>query len=177
MRKPFDLQTILDNILKVERAEEMKTSIQLTVGELILKLEVIRNQNLPIRFDIKKYCPTGLDSWRGSYQELAIQYEYGGGMCYEQLKPKCERDDFGDHHYKCKCGGSEEFNTTLPKNPKVSDFLKILKFILGKYFIGYKGGDFTMGKTTPLWVANNGESSGFRKYKDYKYYGDFYKII
>lgn len=158
-----------------KRSEEMKNSTQLTLGEIILKLETVKNKNLPIFFDKTKYVPTGLCSWRGSYCELAVQYENGGDYCYEQPKPDCIRDEapFGrDHSYKCPCGGTPKHKTSLPEKPTVSDFLAVLKLALGKYFVGYKGGDFTMGKTTPVWVANDGNCSGFLKEKGAEYNSD-----
>ena len=164
----MDMQNIINNAIKARRAEEMKTSSQLMLGELILKLEAIKKKELPVVFDDKKYKPTGLDSWRGSYCELAIQYKDGGETCYEQAKQNCERDEFGDHHFRCKCGGSKGHSTSLPKKPTVQDLLNILNLVNGKYFTGYKGGDFTMGKTTPIWVANYGESSGFKEDKEYR---------
>lgn len=165
----MDLQKVIDNAIEAQRAEEMKNSIQLTLGELVLKLEAVSNKKLPVFFDTKRYRPTGLGSWRGSYRELSIQYKDGGCECYEQPKPTCQRDEFGYHHFKCECGGSNTHDTTLPKTPTVNDLLRILKLAQGKYFIGYKGGDFTMGKTTPLWVANYGESGGF-DYEDESLY-------
>lgn len=39
---------------------------------------------------------------------------------------------------------------------KVKDLLKILREGNGKTFEGYKGGDFTMKLTTPVWVDNYG---------------------
>lgn len=125
----MDLQSILTNAVQAKRSEDMKTSSQLTLGELILKLEAVKDKKLPIVFDGGKYKPTGLDSWRGSYCELAIEY------------------------------GKENKYT-------VQSFLKELKKTIGKTFTGYKGGDFLMGKTTPIWVANYGEGSGFKKKKD-----------
>jgi len=127
LENPFGIQSILTNAINKMRQESFKTSSQLSLGEIILKLESIKNTKLPILFDIKKYHPTGIDSWRGSYNELALEY-----------------DDKGKPMLLC-------------------DFLKILKDTLGKTFIGYKGGNFLMGKTTPVWVANYGECHGFRK--------------
>ena len=37
-----------------------------------------------------------------------------------------------------------------------SDLLTECRAAMGATFIGYKGGDFVMGKTTPLWVASYG---------------------
>lgn len=49
--------------------------------------------------------------------------------------------------------------------PRIScrQFLGHLRNAVGKTFQGYKGGDFTMDKKTPLWVANDGESSAWGK--------------
>lgn len=119
----MDFQTIITNAVKVQREEELKTSPQLTLGEMIIKLETIKNKKLPIVFN-SKYYPTGIDSWRGSYCELALEYN-------------------------------------ADKKLLVDGFLKLLKGTIGKTLTGYKGGDFLMGKITPVWVANHGESLGF----------------
>lgn len=42
-------------------------------------------------------------------------------------------------------------------------FLKILRAVIGATRQGYKGGIFRMGKNTPLWVANYGECSAWRR--------------
>lgn len=122
---------MINNELAVRREEEMKTSPQLTLGELILKLEPIvaaqkakkENDEATVRFDFAYFHPTVLSSWRGSYRELALEFSDEG------------------------------------EAPKVSEFLKKLKEAVGKTYEGYKGGDFVMGKTTPLWVANYGDSN------------------
>jgi len=162
----MDLQNILDNALQAQRAKEMKTSSQLMLGELIIKLDTVTNKELPVVFDYKKYKPMGLGSWRGSYCELSIPYKDGGSSCYEQPNEDCKKDEFGDHDYDCNCGGPKGYDTSLIENPTVNDFLKILNLAMGKYFVGYKGGDYTMGKTTPMWVANHGESGGFQRKKN-----------
>lgn len=150
--------------MEADRAREMQTSEQLTLGELTLKLEAVSDKSLPIEFDYQATKPTGLASWRGSYRELAIQYEDGGATCYELPGPDCLMDDppfARDHSYRCPCGGRPEHSTSLPETPTTQDLLDVLKLAHGKFFTGYKGGDFTMGKTTPVWVANYGNSSGF----------------
>lgn len=42
--------------------------------------------------------------------------------------------------------------------PTVEALLVELRSAIGKEFEGYKGGKYTMSETTPLWVANYGES-------------------
>ena len=124
--KGMDLQTIVTNALAAERAEQMKTSPQLTLGELILKLEAVGNKELPVVYDVGKYSPTHIDSWRGRYNELALNYSTEGDPL------------------------------------SAWDVIALLKRSVGTKFMGYKGGEYLMGKTTPVWVANYGDSEGFR---------------
>ena len=119
----MNIQEIISNKVKVERAENMKTSEQLTLGELILLFEAIENKKDRVRYDFGNFYPFCLDSWRGSYCELAFGY------------------------------------TNIEVSPFVEDVLKELKSAVGKTFGGYKGGDFIMGKTTPVWVSNYGEGN------------------
>ena len=108
----------------------MKVSLQLTLGELILKLETVNDKTLPLFFDVGKYHPIDVDSWRGSYCELAINYDDGDDVV------------------------------------SVDKFLSMLRSTIGRTFEGYKGGDFLMGKITPVWVANYGRAKGFRPKAD-----------
>jgi len=39
---------------------------------------------------------------------------------------------------------------------KVADVLEVAKECMGKTFEGYKGGDFDMGRNTPVWIASYG---------------------
>ena len=127
----MDIQTMLDNAVQAGRANTMKTSKQLTLGELILKLEAIpktwkdhegKDNEKTVRFNFEYLHPTALSSWRGSYREIAIEFSEKGYA------------------------------------PKLSEFISWLKEAIGKTYEGYKGGDFVMGKNTPVWVANYGHS-------------------
>lgn len=42
--------------------------------------------------------------------------------------------------------------------PKLAPFLEHLKSCVGRDFIGWKGGKYTMGESTPVWVSNRGET-------------------
>lgn len=122
----MDLQTCLNNAVAASRQATLAESDQLTLGELILKLEpIVEKQDedeATVRFDFEYLYPNDVDSWRGSYSELALNFTTGG------------------------------------QEMKVSGFLKMLKDCIGKEFTGYKGGEFTMNKHTPIWVANYGNS-------------------
>ncbi|MDP1729143.1 MAG: hypothetical protein Q8L27_03000 [archaeon] len=142
----MDLQTILDNAVKAKRAEELKNSPQLLLGEMILKLEAVKNKELPLFIDIMDKRPKGIDSWRGVYAELAIQTEDLGSYQGEVEK------DYGDFQSHKQISIGKE-------NPTVAEWIKVLKEAIGKTFTGYKGGDFLMGKGTPVYLAEYGNSS------------------
>ena len=121
----FDFQEYVRNAMLARRNEELKSSPQITLGELIAMLEAVKNKNLTVTFDVP-FHPGEIDSWRGSYDELAIRYLNHGNP------------------------------------PTVRKLLDDLVFANGCTFTGYKGGDYVMGKRTPIWVANYGESGGPR---------------
>ena len=64
---------------KAMRDKKFYVSSQLTLGELILKLEAV-DKDLFVYFDDENYIPVGVDSWRGAYDELAIEYEKTSGL-------------------------------------------------------------------------------------------------
>ena len=85
--------------------------------------------------DFGYFVPTGLSSYRGFYEHLAINYD----------DPNAYRGD-----------GS-------PKvvGPLVSYFIeRLTKAAAGEVFEGYKGGQYRMSRETPLWVASYGEAPG-----------------
>lgn len=124
----------LHRMVAQAREETFSSSTQITLGELIKNLEGISNTHgdseeaVEVEFDFGTAYPIGVSSWRGSYNELAVNYALSG---YD----------------------AEQFAHT-----NLEDFKKILKDALGKEFTGWKGGDFTMTESTPLWVANDGNS-------------------
>lgn len=126
MTQALDLQTYIQNQMKVDRQERLSNSDQFTLGEIILKLEsiIIDEEEPNVIYDFCGLYPTDIDSWRGSYAELALNF------------------------------GDEE------KQPmKLSEFLHMLKSTIGKIFEGYKGGEYTMSRHTPVWVDNWGRST------------------
>lgn len=122
--------------LKEQRNRTFASSAQLTLGQIIEKLEkcglTYGEDNGPkqVDYDFGTAIPTTLDSWRGSYSELALGYKLSGY-------------DNNDEH----------FAQTTAEN-----LLSELKSAIGKEFTGWKGGEFTMDEDTPVWVANSGNS-------------------
>jgi hypothetical protein len=129
----MDLQQIFNNAMAAKRAERQLTSSQFTLIELLTALKAVKNQNLPLVYDGGEYVPTEIDSWRGAYAELAMDYR--------------EKE-------------------SVEKIKTVAEWCEILSEAIGKTFEGYKGGDFRMGKTTSIWVANYGNASGFKSDKE-----------
>jgi len=123
------MQKMFDNAADAGRMETMKTSKQLTLGEIIIKIEHLISHmddvdldERGVQFDFEYLRPSSFDSWRGIYKELAIGF---GTDCEEK---------------------------------SINKFLSMCKECIGKEFTGYKGGDFTMHKNSPAWVANYGNS-------------------
>lgn len=118
-------------MIKNNRRERFLNSKQLSLGQLISKLEnLISEKNkdytkVRVVFDFEHFYPTKFDSWRGSYDELALNF-----VNFSSDKP------------------------TL----SVIEFLNMCKDVIRKVFTGYKGGEYMMDETTPIWVANYGNS-------------------
>jgi len=129
----MDMQTFIDNQMKARRADVLAKSDQLTLGEMILKMEAIlaktpeRNSELLVWYDFEYLFPNKIDSWRGSYSELALNF----------------------------AGHSDADGK--PLNSK--QFHELLTNAVGAIFTGYKGGDFIMSKHTPVWVSNYGNAA------------------
>ena len=117
----LDIQTQISNYLRDNRSKTLAKSDQLTLGELILKLESISSSKhhqdhgqYTVWFDFEDLFPTHFMSWRGSYDELSIGFADDG------------------------------------QPPKLNDFIKMAKAALQKKFEGYKGGEYFMSKHTPI---------------------------
>lgn len=110
----MDIGTIIRNQVKVDRMERFGQSPQLSLGELIAKLEAVP-RDAPVVLATGE-TPGELRSWRGSYDELALE-------------------------------------PTADTARTVGEVLSELVGAIGRTFRGYKGGDFVMGRHTPVWVA------------------------
>jgi hypothetical protein len=117
----------LDTIQKAVqgmRSDRFSKSDQLSLGEIVLMLDAIdgKNARVCLLIDDTIKTPVNLDSWRGSYNELAIDYDDSvKGMSFKK-------------------------------------FHKMMNDAIGETFTGYKGGEYTMNRQTPVWAAHYGES-------------------
>lgn len=87
---------------------------QLSLGELIAKLEAVRDKTQHLTFDFCVLPIAGLDSWRGDYAELAVGYnDYNRvGLTVEQFLGKCKEAVGKDFEgYK---GGTYQMDESTP---------------------------------------------------------------
>lgn len=106
-----------------ERTRELldPKPVQLQLGELIDLFEKCPPDKT-VRYDFPHFVPGDLDSYRGYYEQLALEYVDTGEV------------------------------------PTAASLLTKLKAADGATFEGYKGGEFTMDRSTLVWVANYGSS-------------------
>lgn len=84
----IDIQTYVRNAVAASRAKSLAESDQLTLGELILKIKPIvikqaaiieiYKHEAQVVYDFEHLFPTAIDSWRGSYSELALDFKAEG---------------------------------------------------------------------------------------------------
>lgn len=125
----MDLQTYLDNAVKAQRADTLAVSDQLTLGEIISKCEAI--------------AAKGHKLSDGSEPDVTFDFEY--------MRPS-EIDSWRGIYAELALSFEYKGSKSL------SEFIVMLKEAVGKTYTGYKGGDFTMSRHTPVWVANYGNS-------------------
>lgn len=129
------MQDYLTNLVQQARDKSFANSPQLSLGELINEIKKCgvtkdNGEDKEICYDFGTAIPTALDSYRGSYSELALGYKLTG------------YDNDAEHLAEVKA----------------KDLLQHLKDAIGKEYIGWKGGEYTMSENTPVWVANSGNA-------------------
>jgi hypothetical protein len=125
-----NLQTYVDSAVKAARADTMANSDQLTLGEIITKCETCAALEYKLH--------------DGSEPSVVFDFEY--------IHPTGLRSWRGAYPELALSFQSEG------DEMKLSTFIEMLKDAIGRTFEGYKGGDFTMSRHTPVWVANYGNS-------------------
>ena len=128
----MNIQEIQEKVAQI-RKENFNKSNQLSLGKLIEEIKscgIWRAEKQPklICFDFGSAIPTSLNSWRGSYDELALGYALSGYDGQMTVQTDAER------------------------------LLTHLKEAIGKTYEGWKGGHYKMTENTPVWVANVGNS-------------------
>lgn len=156
----MDIQKLFDAQMAQIRQDRLSNSSQLLLGELKLKLDLVKDKTKPIVFDFGMK-PAGASSWRGSYCELGLEYsENGGGSASWNSDRVSYKSEYGDSYE------SDIFE--IPETPTTQNFIDMLKALTDKTMTGYKGGDFKMHKNVSVYLANYGSSS-VENYKGEEY--------
>lgn len=71
-------QEYFNKVVAEARKEELSQLPQIRLGKLIDLLEAVEKKDSEVYFDFCNVFPTGIDSWRGIYAELALSYENAG---------------------------------------------------------------------------------------------------
>lgn len=74
----MDIQTMIYRQVRVMRKAAFDKSGQLTIGQLIERLKQVKDKSAYVRFNFGHMRPKQIESWRGSYSELAIGYSEEG---------------------------------------------------------------------------------------------------
>jgi len=138
----MDMQALLDSMN--ETLARDRGNYHLTYGDLIgALLKAPKGAVVDERFK-------GIGSWRGSYIEVAIFTEETGMYA---------TDGEFDGEYRDYDEWERAHATAVKELPTNANELgRLLESLLGKDFIGYKGGNFTIENYKPLWLEE-GERS------------------
>lgn len=113
--------------------------------------------DLPIFID--KRHPTALSSYRGFYNDLAIERS-GNNITQDETvldeRPEPLDLPFSGHYWP----GCAEVRIKQPAT--VGELVKALNLAIGATFEGYKGGQYTMHAGTDLWVSEYGHVDDLR---------------
>ncbi len=125
----MDLQAYLDNAVRAARKDSFDRSDQLTLGEIISKCEAILAKGYKCSDD--------------SEPEVVFDFEYMGPTGIDSWR-----------------GIYAELSLWFEADARMplSKFITLLKNAVGETYTGYKGGEYTMSRHTPVWVANYGNS-------------------
>lgn len=128
------LKNLLDGYTyKRETYKHLDQTGQLSLGEIIEKLELVENKEKKVYIGFKGvYLKLDSFSFRGDYSALACSY------------------DFDTKEDLCK---------ETSKAPKVIEVLTYLKSCIGETYEGWKGGEFTMSENTPFYITETPCSS------------------
>ena len=142
----MDLQSMIN--LMNESESDTRANYHLTYGQLV---DALNGADKKAKFDKRI---KGIGSWRGSYIEIALYTDDNGLYCQDG-------EFTGSYSAKVWNQWEKEHSVTIDKLPTNANELgKLLESIIGKDFIGYKGGNFTITRNRPLWLETDGSTYG-----------------
>jgi hypothetical protein len=137
----MDFQALIDTMN--ENTARERGNYHLTIGDLA---KVLKAAPKDATFDSRI---KGIGSWRGSYTEIALYTAQSG---YYVEHGDYQNEVMG-HQYDKEF---KEESKVLPTN--ANELGELLESFIGKDFIGYKGGNFTIEDYKPLWVEVDGST-------------------
>lgn len=79
----------------------------------------------------------------------------------EGLDPETRVHGFGEPHSYRGYYKDLSFHPT-DEDRSAAELLAVCRSCMGRVFTGYKGGEFMMGETTPVWLSPQGSTAGGR---------------
>ncbi len=131
----MDLQKFIDDRNEAEARDRGKS--HLTCGEL---MRALLAAPADAEFDPRV---KGIGSWRGSYIEIALFTVDSGYSAYDG-------EFHGDWKDYTEWAKTHQISGELPRN--ANELGKLLQSLIGKDFVGYKGGNYTIEEYKPLWL-------------------------
>lgn len=128
-----------------------------TIGGLIAELAT-HDQEAAVYID--NLPPTALSSYRGYYDQLAVERSDARLYDVTELDEPGHPFELNMAGYGTYSPGSREVK--IKSNPAVADLIEALGLADGATFEGYKGGQFTMWRDTDLWVSEYGQCDQLR---------------
>lgn len=111
----MDIQDLIEETKELLRKQRMVNSDQLTLGELISKVERIANnmeEDPLVYYDFGGFSTSDIASWRGSYGELALNYTKDSDIRASGFL-ELLRSAIGQRFYGYK-GGTFQMNEDTP---------------------------------------------------------------
>ncbi len=140
------------NMLHIDHGEFQTMAFE-TISELARAVEAepeaVQSDADPHQLSLGEFIDL-LEAWPNDKDKDACYFDFGG------LSPTAPGSYRGDYS-ELALGFAE--SESYPE-PTVATVLKWCLEAVGKEFEGYKGGEFTMSRSTPLWVANYGKTGG-----------------
>jgi hypothetical protein len=126
----MDLQAHIESILKEDRNKTFSQSDQMSLGQIISECKAIQSK--------------GYKCHDGSHPGVSFDFECARPTHF---------DSWRGIYAELAIGFS--FDGAYPELP---DFIRMAELAVEETFDGYKGGEYTMSRDTPVWVANWGNS-------------------
>ncbi len=133
-----------------------------TIGEMLTALASIEDKAAEVYIDNR--MPTALSSYRGYYEDLAIERQVYGSATetpgFDETKLPSLHPSFHTEMFGNYSPGYQ--HVQIKRTATVEEVTKAFNLALYEEFEGYKGGQFTMRPDTDLWVSEHGDADGLR---------------